>query len=99
MTSWNIHRNGMPVLCAADAHRSRKGFDLDAIFSVQYKRSVTDDYTFQYGNDRYQIGKKSIRAGLRRSKIIIEHRLDDTQRVRWRQQYLRCNKIQPEKIN
>ena len=78
-----------------DAHRSRKGYDLDAIFSVQDKRTVTDDYTFQYENIHYQINKKSIQAGLRRSKVIIENRLDETQRIRWRGHYLRYTKIPP----
>jgi len=94
---WRQHFAVKPT-SAADAHRLRKGFDLDAIFSVQHTRTVTDDYTFQYANDRYQIVTKSIQAGLRRSKIIIENRLDETQRIRWRKQYLRCNKIEPEKI-
>jgi transposase len=94
---WRQHFTVKPT-SAADVHRPRKGFDLDAIFSVQHQRTVTDDYTFQYENDRYQIGKKSIQAGLRRSKIIIENRLDETQRIRWRKQYLRCHKIEPEQI-
>ena len=94
---WRQHFAVEPT-SAADAHRPRKGFDLDAIFSVQHNRIVTSDYTFQYENDRYQIGKISIRAGLRRSKIIIENRLDETQHIRWRKQYLRCNKIEPEKL-
>jgi transposase len=97
MPYWRQHFAVTPA-SAADAHRSRKGFDLDAIFSVQHKRTVMDDYTFQYANDRYQIGKKSIQAGLRRSKIILEDRLDQTQRIRWRKQYLRYTKIEPEKL-
>ena len=82
----------------ADAHRSRKGFDLEAIFSVQHTRTVTNDYTVQYLNERYQILPKSIQPGLRRSKILIENRLDGTQRFRWRKQYLRLNRIKPEKV-
>ena len=97
MSDWR-QRFAVKPTSAADAHRLRKGFDLDAIFSVQHTRTVTDDYTFQYENDRYQIGKKSIQAGLRRSKIILENRLDETQRIRWRKQYLRCHKIEPGKI-
>jgi len=83
--------------CPADAHRSRKGFDLEAILSIQYTRTVANDYTIQYKNERFQILKKSIQAGLRRSKIIVENRLDGTQRIRWRKQYLRLKKIEPEK--
>jgi len=97
MSDWR-QRFAVKPTSAADVHRPRKGFDLDAIFSVQHTRTVMDDYTFQYANDRYQIGKKSIQAGLRRSKIILENRLDETQRIRWRKQYLRCHKIEPGKI-
>jgi hypothetical protein len=97
MPDWRHHFAVKPT-SAADAHRPRKGFDLDAILSVQHNRTVANDYTFQYRNDCYQIGKKSIQAGLRRSKIIIENRLDESQRIRWRKQYLRCNKIEPEKL-
>ena len=82
----------------ADAHRPRKGFNLDAIFSVQHSRTVTDDYTFQYETERHQILKKSVQAGLRRSKIIIENRLDGTQRIRWRNQYLQVKKIEAQNV-
>ncbi|HUW61598.1 MAG TPA: ISNCY family transposase, partial [Candidatus Bathyarchaeia archaeon] len=94
---WRQHFAVEPA-ARADAHRSRKGFNLDAVFSVQYSRTVTDDYTFQYETERYQILKKSIQAGLRRSKIIIENRLDGTQRIRWRNQYLQGKKIEAEKV-
>jgi hypothetical protein len=82
----------------ADVHRARKGFDLEAIFSIQHTRTVTNDYTIQYKNERYQIQKKSIQAGLRRAKVIVENRLNGSQRIRWRKQYLRHQKIENEKV-
>jgi transposase-like protein len=77
----------------ADAHRSRKGFDLHAIFSVQHKRTVANDYTIQHHNARFQILKTSIKPGLRRSRIVVENRLDGSQRLRWKKTYLRFMKI------
>ena len=78
---------------AANAHRSRKGYDLNAIFSHQETRCVTDDYTFSYRGVRYQIEKRSIAAGLRRSNVTIEERLDGTRKIRWRGRYLRCHPV------
>lgn len=73
---------------AADAHRPCKGYDLDAIFSHQETRQVANDYTFAYRGTRYQIDKRSIQPGLRRSKVTIEERLDGSRKVRWRGHYL-----------
>jgi hypothetical protein len=72
----------------ANAHRSRKGFDLNAIFSRQETRCVADDYTFSYRGVKHQIEKRSIAAGLRRSRVTIEERLDGARKVRWRGRYL-----------
>ena len=73
----------------ANAHRPRKGFDLNAIFSHQKTRCVADDYTISYRGAKYQIQKRSVAAGLHRSRVTIEERLDGTRKVRWRGRYLR----------
>lgn len=73
----------------ANAHRPRKGFNLNAILSHQETRCVADDYTFSYRAAKYQIQKRSVAAGLRRSRVTIEERLDGTRKVRWRGHYLR----------
>jgi hypothetical protein len=78
---------------AADLHRPRRGFALDAIFSHQETRQVADDYTVAYRGQRYQIEKRSIRAGLRRSPVIIEQRLDGNRKLRWRGRYLRWHPL------
>lgn len=99
MPMWN-QRFAVEPACAVNAHRSRKGYDLNAIFSVQHKRTVTSDYTIQIKNERLQILKTSIKPGLRKARVIVEERLDGTQRVRWRNGYLRYVKIvtkQPSK--
>ena len=73
----------------ADAHRSRQGFDLQAILSHQEYRSVGNDYTVQYRKARYQILEESVRGGLRGSRVTVEDRLDGTIRLRWRAGYLK----------
>jgi transposase-like protein len=80
--------------CAVNGHRSRKGFDLAAILSIQHTRTVGNDYTLQHENSRYQIAKDSAKPGLRRGKVIFESRLDGQQRVRWRNKYLLFRKLE-----
>lgn len=77
----------------ANAHRPRKGLDLNAIFSHQETRCVADDYTFSYRGVKHQIHKRSVTAGLRRSRITIEERLDGAHKVRWRGRYLRWHPL------
>lgn len=74
---------------AVDAHRPRRGFDLDAILSHQARRCVTNDYTVKYKGVRYQIDRESVTGGLRRSRVMVEERLDGTIRLRWRDRYLK----------
>ncbi len=78
---------------AADVHRRRKGLKLDAIFSHQETRRVADDYTFSYKGQHYQILKESVCAGLRRSDLVCEERLDGTFKVCWRGRYLRVKAL------
>ena len=84
-----------PPGCAADAHRPADGFDLDAILSYQQTRTVTNDYTIRYLNDRYQIAKDSAVAGLRGAKVIVQQRLDGSVHVRFRERYLNVTKLPP----
>jgi alkylated DNA nucleotide flippase Atl1 len=74
--------------CPVDAHRSIGDHDLDAIFSHQEERVVANDYTIQYHHTRYQIARESIKARLRGNKVIVERRLDETIKVRYRGEYL-----------
>lgn len=78
---------------SVDAHRSRKGFDLSAILSHQEERVVRNDYTIRYRNETHQIARKSVRAGLRGSRVLVEKRLDGTLRLGWRGQYLSHRRV------
>ena len=80
-----------------NAHRSRKGYDLNAVFSTQITRTVRNDYTIQVDRSYYQIERKSICSGLRKSKVIVEMRLDGTMSIRWRYSYLKFHEINQTK--
>lgn len=84
-----------PPACSSDAHRPADGLDLDAILSYQETRTVTNDYTIRYLNDRYQIAENSALAGLRGAKVIVEDRLDGSVHVRFRERYLTVTKLPP----
>ncbi len=76
-----------------DAHRSNNEYNLDAIFSIQEKRVVANDYTIRYRNKLYQIEKSGIQCGLRGSKILVENRLDGSLRLCFRGKYLKFHEI------
>jgi transposase len=76
-----------------DAHRSLKGYDLKAILSVQEERVVANDYTIQYQRQKWQIERQSLGGGLRKSRILVEQRLDGTVKLRFKGRYLKAHRI------
>jgi transposase len=78
---------------AANAHRSVNGYDVNAILSVQARRTVANDYTLRYQSKRYQIVREAIQAGLRGAAVIVEERLDGSMRIRWRHGYLKYREL------
>jgi hypothetical protein len=92
---WRNQRFSVRPARSVDAHRSRRGFDLKAILSVQETRTVTNDYTVRYHGQVLQIERRSIRAGLRKAKIMVEQRLDGAVKLRWQGRYLRYHRVFP----
>lgn len=90
---WNSRFAKKPM-SAFNAHRGRKDFDLNAALSIQATRTVRNDYTIQLDRQLYQIERKSIQPGLRRSKVTIERRIDGTTRIRWKDNYLKFHRIE-----
>lgn len=86
-------RFAVAATSTVDAHRRLKGYDLKAILSHQEPRVVTNDYTVQYQRQKYQILRQSHGGGLRRSKVVVEHRLDGSVKFRWRGRYLKTRRI------
>jgi hypothetical protein len=56
-----------------DAHRTKKGFDLDIIFAIQETRIMKNDGTIQYKNMLFQITKNRIYVKPKQSILIREH--------------------------
>jgi transposase len=76
-----------------DCHKSIVGIDLDAIFSIQVNRTVTNDFTFRVDSRKYQIAKENDLHRLPKSKIIIEKRLDGSLHARHDKRYLLIQEI------
>lgn len=74
---WNQRFVRSPA-SAVDAHRSLTGTELASVLSHAEQRKVANDYTISWAGERWQIPKKSVRPGLRRSSIRVERRLDGT---------------------
>jgi transposase len=70
-----------------NAHRDYKGFDLDAILSIQEERVVQNDFTISYKGKCYQIEAAHYQGKLRKERITLEERLDGTLRARFNNQY------------
>jgi hypothetical protein len=94
---WNLKFTVKPAN-EADLHRSRQGFDLAAILSRHYTRTIAKDYTVSFQNKLLLIHRKEITAGLRGSKVIMEQRLDGSLHMRWKNRYLKFEPIEkPQK--
>jgi transposase len=78
---------------SVDAHRPVGEYDLAAILSVQTLRTVASDYTVRHEGRRYQIDRRSIRGGLRGSKVLVEDRIDGSMKLRWQGRYLRFHAL------
>lgn len=72
-----------------DAHRRLLAqHDLAAILSHVEDRVITNDHTFQFGPEHYQIRKCSIVPRMRGSPMRVEVRLDGTMAARWEGKYV-----------
>jgi len=85
---WNQRFTVEPAQ-ASDAHRRLLAeHQLAAILSHVEERVITNDYTFQFGAQRYQIQKNSIAPRMRGSQLRVEVRLEGTLAARWEGRYL-----------
>lgn len=71
-----------------DAHRPLHGsMNLEAILSLQEKRTVANDYTIRLAGRVYQL-YKPVWPGERGGQVTIEKRLDGSMHIRFQQRYL-----------
>lgn len=61
---------------------------LPSTFSVQSKRTVTNDFTFRFKNQWYQLSAQQSIAVYRGDMVVIEERLDETIHIRLNDIYL-----------
>lgn len=74
---------------ATDAHRPLPaGTDLLRLFAETDQRVIRNDFTFRFRNHHYQIEAGAAAAGMPKTRITIEKRLDGTTHFRWRDTYL-----------
>jgi hypothetical protein len=96
ITFWN-GRFARPPANAEDLHRTLDGLDVAAILSERDVRTVTNDYTFQHRNCRYQIEAGDMDSRMRRAKVTIENRLDGSLRVRFNDKYIHFFQLNKKK--
>jgi hypothetical protein len=92
LPKWNEHLGRVPA-DSFDAHRPTDGLNLKAIFSTQVERTVGNDYVVKVLRRRFQIEAGSVKAGLKRSKVTVETRLDGEVRIRYKGEYLHMHEI------
>ena len=100
---WN-ERFGVEPANPSDAHRPLLDHHhLAAILSHVEERVITNDYTFQFGSERYQIRKSSIVPRMRGSRLRVEVRLEGTLAARWEDRYVEITacpapeRVEPER--
>jgi hypothetical protein len=78
-----------------DAHRPIGQLDLASILSQREIRQVASDYTLSHAGRRWAIARPDVQVGLRKSKVVIETRLDGTRWVRFRKARLPLSEVRP----
>ena len=89
---WEARYTVQPAL-PDDLHRPIAGYDQDAILCEHEERVVTNDYTFQWQGWRYQIDPKDVISNMRRGKVTIEIRHNDSIKVNFKGRYINFNRI------
>jgi hypothetical protein len=78
-----------------DLHRTLpKPVDLQRLFAETEERTLANDFTIRYRNQKLQIREEDsegIRPG---QKLTVERRLDGTTRFRWQERYLTLEPVQ-----
>jgi hypothetical protein len=77
---------------ASDAHRLLGKQRLEAIFSIQSERVISNDYTIRFRNRFFQLLKPAY-PGERGGRVVIEERLDGTLAIRFKGHYLHYEEI------
>jgi Transposase and inactivated derivatives len=71
-----------------DAHRQLGSLSLDSVLCHRFERAVSADYTLRLEGQRWFIPRAHVQPGLRRSRVVVERRLDGSSWVRYRGRHL-----------
>jgi len=73
---------------------------LDNIFSKHYVRGINNDFTVQFKNRFYQLEQIQPTTVFKTDKVLIEERLDDTIKIKYKDRYLNFFQLpeRPKKI-
>jgi hypothetical protein len=85
---WNQTLTVVPAVPDNAHRRLGKEHSLAASLSHVETRQVANDYTIRFDTKLYQLQRADIQAGLRGGQVRVEHRLDGTLAVRFRDRYL-----------
>ncbi len=78
---------------STDAHRQLGKLDLASILSVRHERTIASDYTLTLAGRRWAISRRDTYAGLRKSRVVIETRLDGTRWIRFRERHIELAEV------
>lgn len=86
-----------------DLHRPLTEFEknnLDKFFSIQHTRVVNNDFTIRYKGKWYQLSARQPTLVLRKDKVLIEVRMDDSLFISLRDKYLNYTVLpaRPKKV-
>jgi len=95
---WFNAKFGVMPKGKADLHKDTD-MDLDEVFSVRKDRSIGNDYVVRYENKYYQLSQVQPITVLKKSKVIVETRLDGEIKIKQRGKYLNFSVLsqRPEK--
>jgi hypothetical protein len=91
---WNQRFTKQPR-SSHDAHRPLGSLRLDSVLCHRHERLVTADYTLSLSGRRWLVPKTHVQPGLRKSRVLVEQRLDDSCWVRFRGQHLPLQPLPP----
>ena len=78
-----------------DAHRRLGRFLLDSVLCKRHTRQITSDYTLSLDGRRWIVPKAHVQPGLRKSRALVEQRLDGSCWVRHRGHHLPLKPLPP----
>jgi hypothetical protein len=67
--------------------------NLRAVSSIQAERVVANDYTIRLFGKKFQIDHGSVALGLKRSKVLMEKRLNGEIRAKYKGKYIHIHEI------